>query len=287
MANKTNMSLWLKHYELAKKYYEHYGDLNIDEEFKTSNGITYDIKGFTLGYWIKNNRKYYRKNKLNELQVGMLDEIEMIWNLHEHNWDIMYEQAVKFYEKHGNWIMTESMKTNKEIDKLYNWISSQRDLIRNDNLPKEKVKKLLKINIMNDAFYEKWAFMYSLCENYYEENGNLIMPSKFKTSNGVTYDADGDNLVDWLNTQRSAYKANNMHICGNRIDLLDELNIEWFKKTIDFKLQKEKITIENVDRKREEISNRARTCLNRYYGSSLPSKEEINKRMILELERKN
>ena len=52
--------VWNKKYNLAKMYYEHYGNLEVPVKFKTTNGIDYDEKGIALGTWISTQRHAYQ-----------------------------------------------------------------------------------------------------------------------------------------------------------------------------------------------------------------------------------
>ena len=73
---------WMEKYNLAKIYYEHYGNLEIPQTFKTVNGYDYDENGITLGAWINNQRNAYKvkgTNKITEDQIKLLEEIGMKW----------------------------------------------------------------------------------------------------------------------------------------------------------------------------------------------------------------
>ena len=52
-------------YKLAKTYYDHYGNSEIPQRFKTKNGYEHDEEGIKLGIWITNQRKY-QENLLEE-----------------------------------------------------------------------------------------------------------------------------------------------------------------------------------------------------------------------------
>ena len=72
---------WMKKYNLAKNYYDHYGNLNIPKRFKTTNGYEYDEQGIKLGTWISNQRSAYKgkgTHKLTEEQIKLLEEIDLI-----------------------------------------------------------------------------------------------------------------------------------------------------------------------------------------------------------------
>ena len=61
MNNKNEK--WDLMYELAKNYYEHYGNSDIPNSFKTKNGIDYDEHGFNLGMWLDIQRTNYKNEK--------------------------------------------------------------------------------------------------------------------------------------------------------------------------------------------------------------------------------
>ncbi len=101
---------WIEKYELAKKHYEHYGNLDIPQNFKTKNGIDYDVEGFPLGWWIVIKRQYYRGNRNGNLTpelIKKLDNIEMLWFASD-----------KFDERAQKEIIDESNRIKKQIEIL-------------------------------------------------------------------------------------------------------------------------------------------------------------------------
>lgn len=74
---------WEESYELAKKYFIQYNNLDIKTDFKTSDGVTYDENGYSLGSWISIMRKKHDKSELDLENVTKLNEIGMIWNINE------------------------------------------------------------------------------------------------------------------------------------------------------------------------------------------------------------
>lgn len=53
---------------------------------------------------------------------------------------------------------------------------------------------------------------------YYKTNGNLLVPSNYKTTKGVS-------LGDWIGHQRKYYKEKKLDI--EKIDLLDKIGMVW------------------------------------------------------------
>lgn len=208
---------WLRKYNLAKIYYEHYGNLNMPLDFKTKDGYTYDKDGVPLDDWLKRQKQAY---------AGM----------------------------------------------------------NGRKITKEEIVLLNKIGMIFDVFEDEWLKKYNLAKIYYEHYGNSNIPFNFKTINGYKEDEEGTNMGLWLTNQRRAYIGKgNRKITEQRIKMLDNINIRWFKEGKDKKLKLEQITEENLKRKRTEILNRTYSFLNHFDPTSLPSKEEINKALIKKL----
>ena len=227
---------WDNMYELAKKYYEHYSTLNIAKEFKTLNGYNYDENGYNLGNWIKSQRRAYKYRNipreerkitlapLTDEQVEKLKKIGMSFNPREERWNKMYELVKKYYEHYGDLIISANFKTinGYEYDEngynLRSWINTQKKAYKNRYLSKEHknqylapltdehTEKLKQIGMIFDVYGVKWDNMYELAKKYYEHYGNLVVPVRFKTTNGYEYDENGYTLGIWISKQRTAYK---------------------------------------------------------------------------------
>lgn len=132
---------WDEWYILAKKYYYHYHNLKINAKFKTYNGIDYHEDGYQLGRWIRTQRQRYAgiRNDLSPLteeQLKKLNDIEMIFNAHEYNWNKMYYEAYRYYIFFGNLHVSKDYITDTGKP-LGEWIRTQRkayEIIFNDNL---------------------------------------------------------------------------------------------------------------------------------------------------------
>ena len=200
---------WMFYYELAKKYYEAYGDLEILQKFKTNDGITYDQNGkINLGKWIVNQRQTClpdsERGKLLS-QIGMRFE-NKISTL---SWKEMYEYAKKYYEAYGDLEIPQKFKTNDGVTydpngkiKLGGWITNQRQRCLPES---EQGKLLLQISMRFENIISTltWKEMYELAKKYYETQGDLEIPAKFKTNDGATDDPSGKiNLGKWITTQR-------------------------------------------------------------------------------------
>ena len=201
---------WMDYYELARKYYESRGDLKIPVKFKTNDGITYDPNGkINLGTWIANqSQKCLPESEQGKLlsRIGMRFENKNTY----FSWNEIYQYAKKYYDFYGDLEVPAKFKTNDGITydsngkiNLGKWITTQRSRCLPES---ERGKLLLQIGMRsaNNKFTLFWNEMYQYAKKYYDFYGDLEVPAKFKTNDGITYDPNGKiNLGKWITTQRS------------------------------------------------------------------------------------
>lgn len=144
---------WLKKYNLAKIYYEHYGNLEIPESFKTNNGYLYDNEGIALGNWISNQRQAYKEQgtgKITNKEINLLNEIGMLWeDINFQKWMIRYFLAQAYYVDNGNSKIRRGYTTADGIN-LGNWVSNQRSIYKGNLagvLTQNQIKLLNEINM--------------------------------------------------------------------------------------------------------------------------------------------
>ena len=127
---ETNFKKWMKKYNLAESYYEHHGNLEIPDKFKTTNGYEYDEQGIKLGKWMNNQRIAYKgqgTNKLTEQQIKLLEKIEIKW--FDNNID----------KKLQSEIINRQNKTKKQIEILNRVKSYLNTLDENKVYSKEEI----------------------------------------------------------------------------------------------------------------------------------------------------
>ena len=238
----VNDDTWNMMYELAKKYYGHYGNLKVPQKFKTINGYDIDENGYNFGEWISNQRVKYKKGTLSEDKIKKLEEIGMIFeNVNDDTWNMMYELAKKYYGHYGNLKISINFKTingYKADENGYNlgtWVGSQRMNYKKGSLSEEKIKKLEEIGmIFENVNDDTWNMMYELAKKYYKHYGDLKIPRSFKTVNGYEVDEKGYTLGAWINTQRFSYKKGTLF--EDRIEKLEEIGMMWnIRKDTDTK----------------------------------------------------
>jgi len=126
--------IWSLNYELARKYFLSYGDLNL------SSSAT--IEGVHLGHWLIQQRSLYRHGKLDEKSVRQLESIGIVWGEKSvQQWEDHYALAKHFFEENGHLYVPARMKD------LYNWLISQRKKQTTGKLSEMQIACLNKIGM--------------------------------------------------------------------------------------------------------------------------------------------
>ena len=282
MKNKFE-EIWIIKYNIASAYYEHNGNLEIPTSFKTLNGYEYDENGINLGMWIHDQRKLYKKAKLSPERINLLKAIGMrLETVNYNDWNENYALVKNYYEHNGNLEIPARFKTlnGYEYDEngisLGAWLATQRQSYKKAKLSPERINLLKKLGMrLETVNYNDWNENYALVQNYYEHNGNLEIPVKFKTLNGYEYDENGINLGIWIQNQKQLYKKANLS--PERINLLESIGMKWFVyNNINYKDQN--VIFDNNTQRliKLKILNNFKLYLNSLDQNALPSKAEIN-----------
>jgi len=235
---------WRKKYNLAKAYFEHYGNLEIPTIFKTTNGYEYDENGIALGTWIVNQRIAYKGNsasKITPAKINLLKEIGMRFENIDtmETWMEKYKLAKTYFEHYDNLEIPKTFKTINGYDydengiALGNWIGKQRQTYKGQGTQKItpyqiKLLKEIGMRFENKDIMETWMEKYNLAKVYFEHYDNLEIPKTFKTINGYDYDENGIALGTWIVTQRTAYKGDSTNkITPTQIKLLEEIGMRF------------------------------------------------------------
>lgn len=74
---------------------------------------------------------------------------------------------------------------------------------------------------LNDTLVASWDLMYEYARQYYELNGDLNIPRRYKTADGYT-------LGSWLQTQRKVYAGEQYgNLSEDRIEKLNAIGMRW------------------------------------------------------------
>ena len=223
---------WFNNYNLAKEYFEQNGNLLIPRKYKINN--------INLGFWIGTQRDLYKNKKLSKERIDLLNSIGMIWEVNNRNsysWEQNYKFLEDYYKDKGN-ILIENTKKNHSL-KI--WLDYQRKLYRQNKLSKDKIELLEKLNIVwnigkgnsnsKNGISSSWDDSYNIAKEYYEKNGNVDIPQKYKLENGfklgiwintqkqrIRYTEDNDiNKKGYFLTEEQIKKLNSIGITGKKI----------------------------------------------------------------------
>ena len=206
---------WEESYKLAKIYYEEKGNLLVPPKYKTK-------EKYNLGTWIINQRMKYKNKKLTQEQIKQLETIGMVWNPFGKKWNMGFEYAKAYYELNGNIHVPEGFLTEDGYN-LGNWVKTQRRNYKKNELLPEQIEKLESIEMIWKAGKSKseqltWDEWYELARAYYEEKGDLHVPSKYTTK-------DGYGLGKWIITQREKYKCDKL--TQEQMEQLESIGMKW------------------------------------------------------------
>ncbi|MYW05820.1 helicase associated domain-containing protein, partial [Streptomyces sp. SID3343] len=89
---------WLRGLAAAQRYQRAHLDLRaqIDEVDVDHHGVK-----FPLGQWISEQRREYAAGRLGAPQVEELEELGMVWSVHDRAWEDGYAMARRYAAEHG------------------------------------------------------------------------------------------------------------------------------------------------------------------------------------------
>lgn len=222
---ETLTASWDLMYECARKYYRQYGNLEVPVKYQTE-------EGYGLGQWILTQRRVYAGEKygvLGEERIRRLEQIGMVWGSYRDlAWERYYEEACKYYWKHGNLNITANEVTESGM-RLGAWISKLRTYrkseIQKRYLTEERIRALDKIGMVWDVPDYLWEENYAECLQYYREHGNLDIPNAYCSPGGLK-------IGGWLRRQRLLRKeqTNGAALTKAQIARLDEIGMTWLTK---------------------------------------------------------
>ena len=222
---------WQERYELAKKYQEEHGDLNVPLNYKSEDGIW-------LGSWLYRQRQYLRTgdprladDHRKELEALLKSEKpskqhparRRSENLREQNWENNFDAAKQYFEEHGN-LLVPSNYISADGFRLGVWMSNLRAArkTRPDSfqVTQEHIVRLDAIGMEWDARIAKWDLAYEHAEAYAQQHGDLLPPATFRCE-------DGFGLGDWVRRMRTAYVEHDPKLTPERIHRLNQIGMQW------------------------------------------------------------
>lgn len=230
--NDTLTASWDVMYSHAREYFEEYGNLNVSARYIT-------VGGYSLGRWVVNQRGIRNgtvNGKLTSEQIKKLDAIGMIWETsNDISWSRNFVEAKRYYEINGNLNIPAKYVTESGVA-LGSWLSClrvwEKSGVHRKYLTEERIKALNSIGMIWDVLDYYWENNFLAAFNYYRENGNLNVPSKFITKDGIR-------LGEWLSRVRKLRygECKGTPLTTYQISRLDAIGMEW-KSIADVKWER-------------------------------------------------
>ena len=186
---------WELRYEELTNYKAQNGDCNVP----TKQG--------PLGRWVNNQRQSYKKGKLSQESIDLLESIGFVWDLLDEAWTTRFDELVDFKNENGDC----NVPTNQ--GPLGEWVCRQRQSYKRENLSRERVDLLESVGFSWEPTDEAWATRFDELVGFKNENGDCNVPK-----------AQGP-LGMWVSTQRYYYKKG--ELSQERLDLLESVGFVW------------------------------------------------------------
>lgn len=187
-------SAWEVYYAAARQWYEATGHLKVPKGYVTPSGLT-------LGSWIQTQRKVHGGRKagsLNPERIHLLEKIGMIWTVSDYKWDEAVRELQKYHDKYGN-LDIKARYVTEDGWALGKWVSNLRIKVKKygleQTLTEEQQSQLEALGMIWDKSKENWERYFEAAETYYRANGNLDVPVKYTTEDGIP-------LGRWLSNLR-------------------------------------------------------------------------------------
>ena len=148
----------MKMHGQLKEHYNKKGDANVPTQTSV------------LGTWVTTQRQAYAKGKLSHDRVKLLDNLKLIWDPLEEEWQIKYKLLKQYFEENGH------TKVPFKNPDLGIWVFTQRRRRRKENLSIEKVALLDNIDFLWDPQEEEWQKQYLQLRKYFKDNCHVSVP---------------------------------------------------------------------------------------------------------------
>lgn len=225
---RTDKMEWEEAFKLLEKFIENNNRL---PSFSSDNRIEK-----YLSEWISSQRKKYKKNKLDENQIGILNNLKyFFWDIDtklNENDEKSYLEIKEFIEKNDRL----PKKTSKDIEE-------RRLGLAIINLKRKKKYNTLSEDLINKISSLKHFYCNKLTENEkkwletYKELKNYVKDHKKLPSESDNF-VNSKKLVDWIDQQKKCNKENKLN---------DEF-VEKLQKIQNFCYNKEEKLIENDEK---------------------------------------
>ena len=205
---------WEQGFAAAAKYYADHGNLVVPVSYTTKDGLR-------LGVWVRNQKQTYANGTLQSEKVERLESIGILWEQSnfDFKWNEAYEAAKLYFEENGSLNVPIGYTTPDGIA-LGKWVARQQYAYKSPNnsnckLTPARVTLLEKIG-MQWQKPDPWQHKYDLAWDYLQMHGNLQIPAKYKTADGIW-------LGRWLYDQKVLLRKQSPRLSAEQTSKLRKL----------------------------------------------------------------
>lgn len=172
---------WIKNFSAAKKYFKENGNLCPKSNFVTNDGVN-------LGSWLSNIRTYKKcgiqRNYLTDERIAELEKIGMVWDIPDYIFEKNYYAALEYFRTHGDLDVPANYISSDGV-KLGSCIRSYRTSKKKGTLSDMQITRLEEIGMLwEDKFTRAWENGFEHAKAYFDEHGNLDVPTMFVCRDG-------------------------------------------------------------------------------------------------------
>ena len=208
---------WMKTYNLLTEYIYTFGIQTFDTRV--------EYKNVKIGQWVSRQRM---NKQLSEERKQLLQEIGIVLDVAEEEWQKMFELVKEFVLKYGWNNLTQ--KTEYKGKKIGKWVDTRRGEKRGKRgipgvtLTEEKISMLESIGIIWDIQDNSWMNHYFALKKYLKSHTWEELPKK------TVY--NDMRIGDWVVRQRMIKKGTSRigQLSNEQIRMLEELGIVWDTK---------------------------------------------------------
>ena len=174
-----------------------------------------------LGVWVRNQKQTYANGTLQPEKAERLESIGILWEQSnfDFKWNEAYEAAKLYFEENGSLNVPIGYTTPDGIA-LGKWVARQQYAYKSPNnsnckLTPTRVTLLEKIGMQWEKT-DPWQHKYNLALDYLQMHGNLQIPAKYKTADGIW-------LGRWLYDQKVLLRKQSPRLSAEQTNKLRKL----------------------------------------------------------------
>ena len=238
---------WHEKYLLLKEYKAEHGDCLVPSRYVVSAEDA-GGKGKKLGAWVSEQRRLYKRGKLNINRCTLLDDLGFSWDPLSDKWEENFALMEHYAHREGHANVPQDHV--EDGIKLGRWLEWQRRTMRDGTLDESHADRLEALGVSWDPFFDQWEHHFDLLRQFKAREGHcnvafdhqeessipvsLIGGSGGTSSGADAYETNNDDeefgivkvkLGHWLGNQRQLAKRDRLD--KDREERLTRIGVRW------------------------------------------------------------